>query len=247
MKQIRSSNYFLITTAIFFGLFVTLLGGCATQQAVSHKDAPVLSAGPQEKPDYIIQEGDELDIKFFYNPELNEALLVRPDGKISIQLLDDVQAAGLTPSQLDEFLTQEYSRELSKPVITVIVRSFSGQQVYVGGEVTRPGLVDFTSGLTALQAVFSVEGFKETAKPSDAIVIRRGLDNRPVPIRVDLHAYNGNILGAGFQLQPSDVVYVPKTFIAKANKFVNQYIEDLFLFRGVSMGFAYRLDNKGDN
>jgi len=230
MRQQVSTTYFSITRAVIYCLTILLLAGCATNTKSLTKSTSILATAPENPPDYIIQSGDDLEIKFFYNPELNESLLVRPDGKISIQLLDDVQAAGITPSQLDDFLTQQYSRELSKPVITVIVRSFSGQNIYVGGEVARPGLVDFTAGMTALQAVFSVEGFKETAKPADAIIIRRGPDNTPIPIRVDLAATNGNIVGAGFQLQPSDVIYVPKTFIAKANKFVNQYIEDLFLF-----------------
>jgi len=86
---------------------------------------------------YIIQAGDQLDIKFFYNPELNDSVTVRPDGKISLQLVDEVQAAGQTPAQLDDFLTEKYAKELRKPVITVIVKSFASQRVYVGGEVNR--------------------------------------------------------------------------------------------------------------
>ena len=125
----------------------------------------------------------------------------------------------------------------------MIVRSFSGQRVYVGGEVTRQGLIDFTTGMTALQAVFSAEGFKETAQPSSVIVIRKGPDNRPVPIRVDLNAFDKENDGADFQLQPYDVVYVPKSFIAEANKFVNQYVERLLLFRGTSFGFSYEVSD----
>jgi protein involved in polysaccharide export with SLBB domain len=199
-------------------------------------------ATPQKPSPYIIQPGDELDIKFFYNPELNETVAVRPDGKISLQLIDEIQAASLQPSELDRTLTNLYSRELKKPVLTVIVRSFTGQRVYIGGEVNTPGLVTLPPGITPLQAVFQSGGFKETAQPAETLIIRKGPDHRPVPLRIDLAAVmNANGQGADFQLQPDDIVYVPKSAIAELNKFVSQYIEQLFLFRGVSLGFSYPL------
>jgi protein involved in polysaccharide export with SLBB domain len=199
-------------------------------------------------PPYLIQSGDSLDIKFFYNPELNETVLVRPDGFISLQLVDEVRVGGLEPKQVDDLLTERYARELKKPVITVIVKSFAGQQIFVGGEVGQQGLMAMPSGLTALQAVIQAGGFKNTAQPSETLVIRRGLDNRPVPLPVDLtQVLNGNPNAQDFNLQPSDVVYVPKSPIAKANQFVNQYVEQLFLFRGVSLGFNWELHGDKNN
>lgn len=230
---------------VIFALAIVILAmllGCVSQNAVlKYEPAPVATA-PQEPPEYFIQPGDELDIKFFYNPILNEAIVVRPDGKISLQLVDEVRAAGLTPAQLDDVLTQKYAKELKKPAVTVIVRSFTGWQVYVGGEVNTPGLINLAVGMTALQAVINAGGLRETAEPTGAIVIRKGRDNKPIPFRVDL---NETIYGKGdtsnFQLKPSDIVYVPKSSIAKANKFVNQYIERLLLFRGVNFGFSYEV------
>ncbi len=231
---------------IMIAMFLSLLLGCGSQKAVVKREAPALSNVPQKPQKYLIQPGDELDIKLFYNPELNEAVSVRPDGKISLQLLDDVQAAGLTPSQLDQFLTKRYAQELKEPVLTVIVRSFTGQRVYVGGEVNRPGLINLMAGMSALQAVINAGGLRETAKLEDAIVIRKGRDSRPIPLRVDLsRAIYGRNAEAHFQLQPYDIVYVPKSAIAKANKFVRQYIEELLLFRGVSFGFTYELHDAG--
>jgi protein involved in polysaccharide export with SLBB domain len=194
---------------------------------------------------YVIQPGDELDVKFFYNPELNEAVTVRPDGMISLQLVDEIKAAGKTPAELDKALTDLYSQELRKPMVTVIIRTFSGQRIYVGGEVNEGGLFELPAGMTAIQAVFQAGGFRETAQPAETLVIRKGPDNRPVPIRVNLTSVmKGNEEGADFRLQPDDVVYVPKSAIAQANKFVNQYIEQLFLFRGVSLGFSYELHSE---
>ena len=225
----------------------SLLFACATHQAVQNAEPISQAQTPPNPAPYIIQPGDRLDIKFFYSPELNEAVTVRPDGKISLQLVDEVQASGLTPSELDGTLTDKYSRELKKPVITVIVRSFIGQRVYVGGEVNRQGLVELTTGMTALQAVIHAGGFKETALPQGAIIIRKGPDNRPVPMRVDLKkVLYGNSPESETRLRPYDIVYIPKSAIAKANKFVNQYIEKLLLFRGVSFGFSYEI-HSADN
>ena len=228
---------------IFFVIY--MFAGCATKSAVAPNTATVASFG--EPAPYFIQPGDQLDIKFFYNPEINETVTVRPDGKISLQLVDEIQAAGLKPLQLDNVLTEKYGQELKKPVVTVIVRSFSGQRVYVGGEVNSQGLINLRAGMTPLQAVLNAGGFKETAKPESAIVIRKGLDNRPVPIKMDLtDAMYGKSGNADFLLQPHDIVYVPKTAIAKADKFVNQYIEKLLLFKGVSLGFSYELHSDSE-
>jgi len=206
---------------------------------------PAAVRPPQPQRIYVIQPGDQLDIKFYYNPELNESVVVRPDGKISLQLVDEVEAADKTPAQLDEFLTQQYAQALKNPKITVIVRSFTGQRVYVGGEVNRQELVELTTGMSALQAVFKAGGFKETAKPEETILIRKGPNNEPIPINIDLDQARYGGEGANFALQPNDIIYVPKTFIAKADKFVNQYIEQLLLFRGVNLGFTYELHDAG--
>ena len=113
----------------------------------------------------------------------------------------------------------------------------------MGGEVNRQGLIELTGGMTALQAVLSAGGFKETADPEAAIIIRKGPENQPVPVRVNLKtALSGEGSDALVQLRPYDVVYIPKTWIAEANKFVNQYIEQLLLYRGISLGFTYQVN-----
>lgn len=223
-------------------VIIFLLTGCGSTPEIP--SANELNTAPEKKIPraYLIQPRDQLEIKFFYNPEFNDTVTVRPDGKISLQLIDDVQAAGKSPSELDKILTHEYARELKNPKITVIVRSFTGLQVFVGGEVNTQGVVELTTGMTPLQAVINAGGLKETAKPEETIVIRKGEDNRPIPIRVDLeNAFYGKTEQVSFQLQPFDIVYVPKSAIAKANKFVDQYIQKLLLFRGFDVSFGYEI------
>ena len=187
-------------------IFMLVVGIIAVISGCSHSNTttlPIEAAPATNQPlvtPYLIQPGDALDIKFFYNPELNETVTVRPDGFISLQLVNEVKAAGLQPSQLNETLTHLYARELKKPVIAVIVKTFAGQRVYVGGEVGQQGLLTMPAGLTALQAVMQSGGFKNTAQPSETLVIRKGPDNRPVPLRVDLNTVlSGSHERAGFQ------------------------------------------------
>jgi polysaccharide biosynthesis/export protein len=235
--------FFGIQCVMLF-LFV-LITGCASG-GLNLPPVRTAKVTPPE-PEYTIQPGDTLDIKLFYNPELNESLTVRPDGKISMQLIDEIQAAGLTPAELDQKLTEQYSGELRKPAVTVIVKSFINQQVFVGGEVNNQGFVQLTAGMTPLQAVLGAGGLKETGDPSSAILIRKGPDNQPLPVRVNLKnaIYGGK--QSSMQLHAQDVVYIPKTAIAEVNKFVQQYIEDLLLFRGVSLGFSYSINDNNNN
>jgi len=227
-------------SSIMSVLLLFLLVGCSSNQPHAPSNAQIIPFQSQNLPEYRIRPGDELEVKFFYNPEVNGKATVRPDGMIRLQLIDEVEAAGLTPVQLDKLLTKKYAPVVKQPVLTVIVRAFAGQKVYVGGEVNRRGPLDFTAGMTALDAVITAGGFKETAKPEEAIVIRKGPTNRPFPIRVNLQKAldRSNTVGAP-QLLPFDIVYIPKSAIAKANQFVDQYIRRLLMFQGFGLTFSF--------
>ena len=231
-----------VMTATILTALAALIVGCGSKRSsvnpVNNEAHAAVFAKSQEPREYRIHAGDELDIKFFFNPELNEAVPVRPDGKISLQLIGEIQAAGLTPSELDSMLARLYARELRQPVVVVIVRSFTGEKVYVGGEVGRPGLIDLTAGMTGLQAVINAGGFLNSAKLDAVLLIRKGPQDAPVPIWLDLaQIMDGEGVDGDVQLQPSDIVYVPKTWITKANLFIRDYIQGLLQFRGVHLGF----------
>jgi len=190
---------------------------------------------------YLIQEGDVLNIKLYYNPELNEVVPVRPDGKISLQLIDDVGAAGLTPEELDKILTVKFARTLKNPELTVIVEKFSGQKVYVGGEVVNPQVVTLDGNMTLLQIILMAGGFKETAFPGNVIVLSKGADNVPIVRQIDLDkVISGESPENDITVHPFDIIYVPKTAIANANKFVDQYINNI-VPKFINAGFSYTL------
>ena len=229
-----------------------MIAGCSTNGKVtrSEGDSPALAAAlasgdtssaPGPGSEYHIHPGDELSIKFFYNPELNEDVVVRPDGQISLQLVDDVQAAGKTPPQLDRELTTLYSRELRKPAVTVIVRSFSGQQIFVGGEVSKPASIPLAPQMTPLQAIMSAGGFLDTANQENIVIFRAGPDRQTQSFTLNLDSVAAADTGdAGFHLRAGDVIYVPKTGIAKADIWMDQYVRRLLLFNGFSAGYSIR-------
>ncbi len=209
------------------------------------------TAGYQDKltaslpePKVVLRPGDEIELKFPHWQELNDTQIIRPDGFITLQLIDSVQTRGLTPEELDEKLTKLYESKIKDPVISVVVRSLVDQRIYVGGEVNAPGLLTLQGEVNVLQAVINAGGFKETALLDHVIVIRKDTGGKAIPYKVNLSKtlYEADTKET-FLLQPSDVVYVPKTAIANMNKFMDQYVAKLFLFRGIGVGFSYDLDN----
>jgi protein involved in polysaccharide export with SLBB domain len=165
---------------------------------------------------YIIQPGDTLSIKFFFNPELNEEnLIVRPDGLISLQLVHEIKAANLTPVQLKSLLAEKYAGQLKNPEIAVIVRSVrEPYRIYVDGQVRSPGEFEIVGSLSVLQAIARAGGMLEdTAKKSDVKVIRRDQDGQAFVINVDLNsALYGGDLSQDIRLLPYDFIYIPRSF-----------------------------------
>ena len=226
-------------------LSCALLAGCTTisvEKMAAGNTLPLVGTGNYaNETSYLIRPGDDLQIKFFYTPELNDAVKVRPDGFISLQLVDDVRAAGLTPTQLDDELTQRYAKSLDKPNLSVIVSSFQGNRAFVGGEVAKPQTLSLNGGLSALQAIYSSGGTLPTARLDAVVLIRKGDDGMPQSYHLDLSdtALSENKVDSRVALQASDILYIPRTPIANANRWVQQYIVDLVLFRGVQMGINY--------
>ena len=173
---------------------------------------------------YRIRVGDALDVRFYKTPELNvEKVPVRIDGKISLDLVGDVQAAGLGTDELATDLVRAYSKELEDPRIAVIVRDFGGT-VFVGGEVGKSASLKFSDGLTALGAIQATGGFTDRASKENVILVRR-TGGRYEGYRLFLQqALTGEDFTQDVALQPNDVLYVPRSRVANVNVFVEQYI-----------------------
>jgi len=205
------------------------------QSSLAYADTQKVPLPPLAE-EYRIQAGDQLEIKFFYNPSLNELVTVRPDGLISLQLIKSIEAAGSTPEQLTDRLKREYSTQLKEPDIVVIVRAFAAQRVFVDGEVAKPGLVPLTGPTTVLQAISQAGGILYTGQATEVLVIRRGTDNRPLTMVVNLEkARDGTDLSQDIYMKPFDIVYVPKTAINTANLWIEQYLTRMV----PRIGFTY--------
>ncbi|MBI3769563.1 MAG: polysaccharide biosynthesis/export family protein [Deltaproteobacteria bacterium] len=176
---------------------------------------------------YVVIAGDELAIKFYKNPELNEDVTVRPDGMISLQLVDDVPAAGRTPSELGADLKQRYAKELAEPSISVIVRKTVGDRIYVGGEVGKQGVINLVGGLTLFQAIQEAGGFTKTAHRKQVVLIRRTPDGKAVGRSIDVRpVQTGERPQDDVMLAARDVIFVPRSKIADVDVFVEQYIRN---------------------
>lgn len=223
--DISEKNCQLTTIQLLISIFL-LLTSC-TPAVIDPQPLAEITAIQKNSTlqEYQIQPGDNLDIKFYYNNELNEQIVVRPDGRISLQLVGETNAAGLTPAQLTETLTREYAVELNNPKITVIVRSFNTQWAYIDGEVYKAGLVNLVAPTTALQAISQAGGLKDVARTDEIILIRRSANNKLTSTTLNLEkVLDGTDTTQNIVLMSQDIIYVPKSHIANVDMWIDQYI-----------------------
>src|SRR5262245_44050381 len=166
----------------------------------------VAAPQPPVASEYRIQRGDMLEIRFALNPELDSDSLVLPDGRISLQLVGDLYAEGLTPAELTEQLRNAYSTELRDPDIAVTVASRAAR-IYVGGHIERPGEYAWSRQITAMQAIARAGGFSETADTSRIFVVRRDKSGAEQTIEIDTDdATNDTGKNRDVYLAPYDLV-----------------------------------------
>lgn len=173
-------------------------------------------------PRYRIQPDDVLDLSFRYTPEFDQEVTVEPDGFIQLKGLDaGVMVQGQTVPQLVATLQQSYSNVLNDPVISVVLSDFERPYFIVGGQVTKPGKYDLRGPTTASQAVSIAGGFTDYPKNTKVILFRR-YNNDEVETRVlNLkRILKGKDPNEDVQLQPGDMLYVPKSLMGKLDRFL---------------------------
>lgn len=197
-------------------LSVILLGGQVAawgQGAAAPADAPVLAPAAVVDPDYTIGPGDTLQVFVWRNPELSVTVPVRPDGKISTPLVEDMVASGKTPSQLARDMEGVLAEFVRTPQVNVIVTqalsSFSA--VKVVGQVQRPQVVPYRKGLRVLDVVLASGGLSEFAAPNRAKIVRMsGGKQKEIKVRLG-KLMNGGDLEQNVELEPGDVLIVPQS------------------------------------
>jgi polysaccharide export outer membrane protein len=174
--------------------------------AMSNEDAKKPATAD---PNYVIGDQDVLDVSVWKEPEVSRVVPVRPDGKISLPLLNDVQAAGLTPAQLAAEITESLKKYVTSPQVTVIVTTINSQRVYILGEVTRPGAFPMLPGMTVMQALSSAGGFTPFAKMKSIYVLRTENGKKvKYPFNYK-QAITGKNSDQDIQLKAGDTIVVP--------------------------------------
>lgn len=184
--------------------------------------ASQMAADPPPKETLV--PGDEVEVKFFYTPDLNEKQMIRPDGTITLQLVGKVVAQEKTAQELRNDLIRLYTPELKKPEIEVLVRTKSDRKVYVGGEVKTPGTLEMKGDLTVLEAIKQAGGFVRPGADIRNVLVVRQRNGKQSGCVLNLQKAMEGKEEPPFLLQPRDVVYVPPTSITKANDWVEQYV-----------------------
>lgn len=177
---------------------------------------------------YRIQPGDQLGLDFYMNPEFNDTVTVNPDGKVTLRMVGPVQAAGLTPDQLALSIDKAYSTELRNPGAVVHVHNMPSREIYVEGQVSKPGAFPLQPGMTMVQALALAGGVTDTADEQSAVLIRRDACGQPQGSKIDLgSAISKPGTGADVALMPRDIVVVPRSRIANVDLWVKQHIRDV--------------------
>ena len=212
-----------------------VLGACAPPPyRVDLLDLPTGSV-------YTLASGDRLRIIVFGQDNLSNIYSVDGSGRIAMPLIGAVRAADLSSSELHDRLVTAYSSHLRMPELTVTPRSYGSRQVFVGGEVARPGIYEMPAQIDAFQAVALAGGFLPSARRGDVLVLSRASGETSVS-EVDLspRAMRQGFPGAQ-PLQRYDVVYVPRSAISQVNLFMQQYVRD-----ALPVQFSFYYDLAGD-
>jgi len=199
---IKNTVQWIIMAAAF------VAAGCAS----NHPAAPALAASADYS--YKIGPGDNLNIVVWRNPELSMAVPVRPDGKISSPLIDDLDAMGKDPTSLARDIEKELAKYIRDPVVTVIVTSFVGpysEQIRVIGEATKPQILAYKQKMTLLDVMIAVGGITDFADGNNASILRTGEANAQYSVRLKDLVKGGDV-SANVEMKPGDVLIIPQSW-----------------------------------
>jgi len=205
-------KWFVVSVALLPGLMLVSTAG-AQQAAV--KSAPPRATlntpamGVPVASDYIIGPEDMLQVSIWKNEAMSRTLPVRPDGKISLPLLHDITAAGLTPLQLRDKIAAALAEFMPNPEVSVSVMQVNSYRVSVLGEVQKPGVLQLKAPTTVLEALALAGGFRDFASPSKIVIFRKDASGQTQKLRFNYNRAVGSAGEENVSLKSGDVVVVP--------------------------------------
>ncbi|HSE58417.1 MAG TPA: polysaccharide biosynthesis/export family protein [Nitrospiraceae bacterium] len=215
--RLLTSGLIFLSLAAFCGVAHSETGGTAAASAsqtdakTRHVNATAENSQLIVTPDYILGPEDVLEIAVWKNNDLSKQVQVRPDGRISLPLVGDVSAVGKTPSQLTDEISSRLKAYMENPTVSILVKEVKSYQIYVLGEVNKPGKYPLTSKLTLLQAITVAGGFTQVAARNKIVVFRYGKDTEALTkIKA---SYDDMVIRDGsnqnIELRPGDLIVVP--------------------------------------
>ncbi len=193
---------------LVMALAILTLASCST----TYPPAPAAAASADYN--YIIGPGDNVNIVVWRNPELSMSVPVRPDGKITAPLVDDLQAMGKDPSTLARDLEKELGKFIRDPVVTVIVTNFVGpysEQIRVVGEAARPQTLAYKQKMTVLDVMIAVGGITDFADGNRATILRPSENNAQYSVRLKDLVKRGDV-SANVDMKPGDILIIPQSW-----------------------------------
>jgi polysaccharide export outer membrane protein len=198
-----------LLSVLMSGLAAAGMLGCT---AGRYPPAPASAASPDYN--YVIGPGDTVNIIVWRNPELSMSVPVRPDGKITAPLIEDLPALGKDSTTLARDMEQALSKYIRDPVVTVIVTSFVGpynQQIRIVGEATRPQVLAYRQNMTLLDVMIAAGGITDFADGNAARILRTSEGNKQYAIRIKDLIRRGDV-SANVEMKPGDVVIIPQSW-----------------------------------
>ena len=195
-------------TSAMVAILTLSLAACA---GAKYPPAPIKSDAVANK-DYLIGPGDTLSIVVWRNPEVSQTLAVRPDGKITTPLVEDMEVIGKTPTQLARDLEKALSKYIQEPVVSVVVTGFVGpysEQVRVVGQAAKPQALPYRKNMTLLDVMIAVGGITDFAAGNRATLVR-GADKKQYSVRLDDLLKRGDV-SANVEVRPGDVIVIPES------------------------------------
>lgn len=202
-RALRLMSFGLASAAVLFA------AGCATNYPL----APAKATTANQK-DYVIGPGDSLNIQVWRNPEVSATVPVRPDGKVSTPLVEDIPATGKTPTELARDIETRLAKYIQQPVVTVVVSTFVGpasEQIRVVGQAAKPQAIPYRAGMTLVDVMIAVGGVTEFAAGNRATLLRTREGNKSYSVRLDDLLKGGNI-SANAEVLPGDIIIIPESW-----------------------------------
>lgn len=211
------------------------LAACTTQGVDPKQPEDLIRSGKFEAwsdavPRYRIGEGDKLHIAFPLTPELDEDVLVRPDGAATLKVAGEVDIGGMTFKDASDVIAKAAVKRLKNPQVAISLLEAPGVQIYVGGEVRKPGAYPLAGSVNAFGALHLAGGTTDSGNLDEIILIRRAPDDRPMMTLVNLRAILEGHDTRQFRLYQGDMLFVPKTTAGQLDTWMDQWVNKALPF-----------------